>query len=71
MNVSIETQSHVIVCHLSDPVVVDGCLYGQNFDEIKAACLEAGELWTDPEFPPDEGWVSLREKLATPTLTTS
>ena len=24
----------------SDPVVVDGCLYGQKFDEIKAACLE-------------------------------
>ena len=38
-----------------DPVVRDGSLYGQNFQEIRAACLEAGELWTDPEFPPDEG----------------
>ena len=44
-----------IVSYLPDPVVVDGFLYGQNFDEIKAACLESGELWTDPEFPPDEG----------------
>ena len=39
----------------SDPVVVDGCLYGQNFDEIKAACLESGELFVDQEFPPDDG----------------
>ena len=44
-----------IVGYLPDPVVIDGCLYGQNFDEIKGACLESGELWTDPEFPPDEG----------------
>ena len=39
----------------SDPVVIDGCLYGQRFDEIKAACLESGELFVDPEFPPDDG----------------
>ena len=38
-----------------DPVVVEGSLYGQNFEEIRSACLEAGELWTDPEFPPDDG----------------
>ena len=44
----------------SDPVVVDGCLYGQNFDEIKARCLENGELFVDEEFPPDDGslWFS-------------
>jgi len=36
-----------------DPVVVDGKLYGQDFDEIKAQCLDSGELFTDPEFPPD------------------
>jgi len=45
-----------------DPVVVDGFLYGQNFDEIKAACLESGELWTDPEFPPDEGSLFFSER---------
>ena len=49
------TPVFIDVGYLPDPVVVDGCLYGQNFDEIKAACLEGGELWTDPEFPPDEG----------------
>ena len=36
----------------SDPVVIDGCLYGQNFDDIKATCLENGELFVDQEFPP-------------------
>ena len=36
-----------------NPVVEEGRLYGQNFAEIRAACLEAGELWTDPEFPPE------------------
>ena len=36
-----------------DPVVVDGKLYGQDFDEIKASCLGSGELFTDPEFPAD------------------
>jgi calpain len=36
-----------------DPVVVDGKLYGQDFDEIKAGCLDAGELFTDAEFPAD------------------
>ena len=36
-----------------DPVVVDGKLYGQDFDEIKASCLDSGELFTDQEFPAD------------------
>ena len=45
-----------ILGYLPDPVVIDGCLYGQNFDEIKAECLESGEPWTDPEFPPDDGY---------------
>ena len=22
---------------------------------FRSSCLEAGELWTDPEFPPDDG----------------
>lgn len=38
----------------SEPEVVEGCLYGQKFEEIRAECLDSGELWTDPEFPPDE-----------------
>jgi len=46
----------------SDPVVVDGCLYGQKFDEIKAACLEAGELFVDAEFPPDDGSLFFSER---------
>ena len=36
-----------------DPVWVDGKLYGQDFDELKAGCLDSGELFTDPEFPAD------------------
>ena len=36
----------------SDPVVIDGCLYGRNFDDIKATYLENGELFVDQEFPP-------------------
>jgi len=37
-----------------DPVVVDGKLYGQDFDDLKAACLDSGELFTDPEYPADD-----------------
>ena len=29
-------------------------LCGQNFEEIRQSCLDAGELFTDPEFPPDD-----------------
>jgi len=36
-----------------DPVTLDGKLYGQDFDELKAGCLESGELFVDSEFPPD------------------
>jgi len=45
-----------------DPVVVDGCLYGQNFDELKAACLERGELFNDEEFPPDDASLFFSER---------
>ena len=44
-----------------DPVVVDGHLYGQDFDEIKAACLESGELFNDEEFPPDDATLFFSE----------
>ena len=37
------------------PMVEDGMLCGQNFEELRASALEAGELFTDPEFPPDDG----------------
>jgi len=37
----------------SEPTVVDGALYGQNFEEIRAQCLDEGALWEDPEFPAD------------------
>eukprot|EP00096_Caligus_rogercresseyi_P013854 TRINITY_DN6450_c0_g1_i1.p1 TRINITY_DN6450_c0_g1~~TRINITY_DN6450_c0_g1_i1.p1 ORF type:complete len:564 (-),score=220.83 TRINITY_DN6450_c0_g1_i1:214-1905(-) len=38
----------------NDPVVEDGKLYGQDFNEIKQSCLESGRLFTDSEFPPDD-----------------
>jgi len=37
----------------STPNVEDGCLYGQNFEDIRAQCLDSGALWEDPEFPAD------------------
>lgn len=37
-----------------DPWIKDGKLYGQNFEELRQAALDAGELFTDPEFPPDD-----------------
>jgi len=34
--------------------VENGCLYGQNFEEIRQECLDTGTLWEDPEFPADD-----------------
>jgi len=34
--------------------VENGCLYGQNFEEIRQECLDSGTLWEDPEFPADD-----------------
>jgi len=34
--------------------VENGCLYGQNFEEIRQECLDSGSLWEDPEFPADD-----------------
>ena len=32
----------------------NGKLCDQDFEELRSACLESGELFTDPEFPPDD-----------------
>ena len=38
----------------SNPFVVDGKLYGQDFTELKASHLQSGSLFADPRFPPQE-----------------
>ena len=37
-----------------DPTVQDGRLCSQNYEELRQECLDNGELFTDPEFPPDD-----------------
>ena len=37
-----------------NPTVANGKLCDQDFEELRASCLDAGELFTDPEFPPDD-----------------
>jgi calpain len=37
----------------NDPVVENGRLYGQDFSDLRAAALDSGQLFQDPEFPPD------------------
>ena len=32
----------------------DGKLYGQDFEALRQGCIDNGELFTDPEFPPDD-----------------
>ena len=32
----------------------NGRLCEQDFEELRAAALESGELFEDPEFPPDD-----------------
>ena len=44
--------------------MVDGKLYGQDFDEIKASCLDSGELFTDPEFPADNDSIYFSKVLS-------
>ena len=38
----------------SNPFVVDGKLYGQDFTELKTSHLQSGSLFADPRFPPQE-----------------
>ena len=38
----------------NNPAVADGKLCDQDFETLKTASLESGELFTDPEFPPDD-----------------
>jgi calpain len=35
-------------------LVQDGKLCGQDFEALRQGCLDNGELFTDPEFPPDD-----------------
>ena len=50
------------ICLLADgeidppdnPTVSGGNLCDQDFYELRASCLESGELFVDPEFPPDD-----------------
>ena len=37
-----------------DPTVQEGMLCGQNFEALRQECLDNGDLFTDPEFPPDD-----------------
>jgi calpain len=37
-----------------NPAVSNGRLCEQDFEELRAAALESGELFEDPEFPPDD-----------------
>jgi len=37
-----------------DPTVKDGKLCGQDFEALRQGCIDNGELFTDPEFPPDD-----------------
>lgn len=39
---------------LKTPVVKDGKLYGQDFEALRQDCLASGNLFVDPEFPPDD-----------------
>lgn len=36
-----------------DPVVENGKLYGQDFEQLREESLASGQLFTDPEFPAD------------------
>lgn len=37
-----------------EATIENGLFCGQNFEELRQASLDNGELFTDPEFPPDD-----------------
>ena len=61
-HISVVIMAHQYAGPARDPVVLDGRLYGQNFQEIRRTCQEAGELWTDPEFPPNNDSIFFSEE---------
>lgn len=50
-------------CHSFDdePEIVDGRLFGQNFEKIQAESIRRGELFVDPKFPTDSSLVAGHE----------
>eukprot|EP00095_Tigriopus_kingsejongensis_P007616 maker-scaffold2030_size22264-snap-gene-0.8 protein:Tk07616 transcript:maker-scaffold2030_size22264-snap-gene-0.8-mRNA-1 annotation:"calpain-b-like isoform 2" len=38
----------------AQPCVENGMLYGQEFETLRQEALASGDLFTDPEFPPDD-----------------
>ncbi len=46
-----------------DPIIENGLLYGQDFEKLRQECLDRGELFTDPEFPPDDQSLYFSDKI--------
>ena len=46
-----------------NPTISNGRLYGQDFESLRQECLDQGQLWTDPEFPPDNQSLYFSDKI--------